>query len=438
MRRLLLLILVLVCAAGSAAGLVPDFGLIVTSRGTYDSSQASGRIPITPVVRSALWLTLEGSNPTTGDRFWFSGIGTYTYELDDPVFLDLERFQLRSRFPVGTRTVFDINLGRFPFREFSRRVLSHPLDGFQLALRNPAVELTLAMGTSYLLFPESTRILMSKADLSRRLKASLFPGIPRVILQLQTVFPEVILGQSISLAAIGQQDAHPANSVIEVVDQARDESKGGRLNTYYGGLGISGNLLPALYWSGFGYFGGGWALYHDEAFYRFAPILSYLAGGTLRFAVEEPLALRIELGATLAGGDPDHNAYLEGNTAGNSLAFIPISTTTWGMLFSPALTNSAVAEATLAFQPIRNRLGVSLTGYGFARPTTAPISEPGLDPTSAARYLGSEIDAQIDMALFSDVSLVLKGALFLPWGPAFVASASGVDYRVVAELTLGL
>lgn len=438
MKRLLLCAVVAVMVVVRVAALVPDFGVIATSRGTYDPAFTEPAIPVLPVVRTALWLTLEGTSETTGDSLWFSAVGSYTYELDDPVYLDLERFQLRSSFPIFERTVFDMEVGRFPFRDFSAKVLSHPLDGFRIGLRHPAAELRFGVGTSYLVFPESSRILMSKADLARRLDPSLFPGIPRVIAQVEILFPEALLGQNVVLSGIGQQDLHTGSAVIETTDAVRDESKGGRLNTYYGGLGFSGTIFPSLYWTGFGHFGGGWVLFHDGAFYGFAPILSYLAGGSLRLAVEDPFVLRLEIGATLASGDADHNAFLEGNTAGPSLAFVAVSKTQWGLVFSPALTNIGVAEATVAVQPVRNRLSVAVTGYGFARPTTAPISEAGLDPNSTSRYLGSEVDARVDVSVFSDVSLSLQAGVFLPYAPAFTEAASKLQYRAVAELSVSL
>jgi hypothetical protein len=246
----------------------------------------------------------------------------------------------------------------------------------------------------------------------------------------------VLLGQNITLAGIAQQDIHESTDVIQSYDQERDPTVGGWLNTYYGGLGLSGTLLPALYWRSFGVFGTGWTLYHTGSFYEFALILSYAAGGALRMAVENPLPIRFELGGVFASGDGDHDSFLEGNTAGHSLAFVPISQAASGLIFSPALTNIAIAEATLAVQPVRDRMSVEVTGFGFARPTVAPISEAGLDPDSSSRYLGTEIDGRLDFVLFSDVSLAIRGGVFIPWPAAFSTAAQAPEYRALAELTV--
>lgn len=437
MKRAILLVGILVgLGLSQSPALTPDFGVIVTSRGTYDEGVTALPVPISPVIRSALWLRLDGESERTGDQFRLSAIGTHTYQLDDPLYFDLERFQIRGTFPIGDRTLFDIEVGRFPHRDFSGIVLEHTLDGFRVGLRHPVVEAKLGMGTSYFVFPQSTTILMSKADLATLAGDQLIPGVPRVIAKLELLFPEVLLGQNIALLGIAQQDIHDPSSLIEAVDQEKDESLGGRLNTYYGGLGFSGTLLPALYWTSFGHFGSGFTLYHDESFYRFATILSYAAGGSLRLAIDRPLPFLFEVGGVFASGDDDHEAFLEGNTAGNSLAFVPISLHTSGMIFSPALTNVAIAEATLAVQPVRERVNLEFTGYGFFRPTAAPISEAGLDPDSNSLYLGTEVDGRLDIAFFSDLSLTLRGGVFIPWPAAFLNS--DLRYEALAEITLSL
>jgi len=161
-------------------------------------------------------------------------------------------------------------------------------------------------------------------------------------------------------------------------------------------------------------------------------ILSWLAGGTLRYLLPTFLQSYIELSGVYASGDADHVTFLEGNTEGESTLFLPISGQEPGLVFAPVVGNitygriafSAKPFASVLTEPTPLYLSPSETGlsslqviaetFVFFRPTTGPISEPGLNDTSDAAYLGTEVDLRVQARLLSDLGAALSSGVFLP------------------------
>jgi hypothetical protein len=137
----------------------------------------------------------------------------------------------------------------------------------------------------------------------------------------------------------------------------------------------------------------------------------------------------------VATGDEDlADLFIEGNQDGLANAFSTISQPELALLFSPRLGNLLLAEASYSLKPT-DILQTLLKATIFLRPVLGPISDARVDPDSASRYLGTEIDLVARLRLFSDLGLAATGAVFLP-GDAFRTSNREVGYGARIELSL--
>jgi hypothetical protein len=200
-----------------------------------------------------------------------------------------------------------------------------------------------------------------------------------------------------------------------------DSLSGGAVDTQYFGAGLSGPLTPSLYYDLFGCLGTGSQLTWDGALYEARAILSYLVGAEVRFFAEEWLNTRLETRLLLAGGDADYAAATDGNTAGRALAFVPLSGTAFGFVFTPDLSNLALAQLNASIKPFSRSRSDALANVqtavfatSFFRPTTGPVAESGLNGASTDLYLGTEVDAAVFLRPFSDFGASFSFGCFVP------------------------
>ena len=130
-----------------------------------------------------------------------------------------------------------------------------------------------------------------------------------------------------------------------------------------------------------------------------------------------------EIRAIFSSGDADNSTYLEGNTAGASTIFVPISQDTLGLAFQPPWGTLVMIQASYSVKPL-DSLQLMLKGQAFLRPTTGAISATGVDLASSALYLGSEVDAIANFRPFSDLGTALSLGVFFPNGSVFTGQAS--------------
>jgi hypothetical protein len=210
---------------------------------------------------------------------------------------------------------------------------------------------------------------------------------------------------------------------------------GGRLHSFYLGLGLSGPLTTTvpLYSQLYTYFGTGTALsYVDDPdsgtgfSWQVKPQLSVLGGGSISYYFRGAAKSRIVGSLLFSSGDADAETFREGNTEGLYTQFIPISRPEFGVLFSPQLGNLVMASLGYSFAPISNpdsalseKLRIELNGMTFLRPTTGAVSGTGIDPLSDAYYLATEVDGVIKYRPFSDLAVTVSTGLLLPNSEAF-------------------
>ncbi len=426
--RLRFAVVALLAVAAAAPLSALDFGGVVDNRSSLEGSQTAA---FAQDDKLALWLSISA-----GQLLEASIQGSYTFSLERPYLFDLERLRVTLRPGLAGA----VTLGRFTHGDFTGWLLSHTLDGLSLTYNLPAAVMSLEVATSALLLKPVSQIQMSRSDAADLSFDNRLLAPARLVGGLQILFPEIVAGQQVNLGFWVQRDLRPDSQLIAPgeVDQYPADAVGGRLHSVYLGAGLSGSILAALYYDGFFYAEGGSELSYvadpsspTGSSYQYRPLSAVLAGGGLRLYLERLLFTRVGMRFLYASGDADAATYLEGNTAGAATTFVPISRQTVSLVFDPQLGNLMLGQLSYSMRPFgasRSRLlqnlQLQLSGLGFFRPTTGPISERGLDPAATTLYLGTEVDGAINFRPFSDLGLALSAGVWIPNQAAFTAAAA--------------
>lgn len=342
--------------------------------------------------------------------------------------------------------VIQFTVGRLLLSDFSTLVVSHEADGVFLDLEFPAVIVNISAGYTGLVTKGASTIELSKSDLNDYADSSVNFASPRSIelLQIALLGPP---GTRLSLSAIAQQDLRGTSldlargsteTLVSEGSTTLSSSLGGRVETQYFGAGLSGSLVGSLSYDIFSYLETGQELFYQSGSYQNLSFAGLLAGGGLRLVLQEALSSIIAARVYYASGDANAGTVTEGATQAFSI-FTPISRPIFDNVFSPQLSNLIVAEASYSLKPLSNvgaglPLQTILQADAYFRPTTGPISEPGLSASSTSQYLGIETDLSINFNLLSDLGFSLWGGTFFP-GSAF-ASGAGIQFKTGLDASL--
>ena len=373
--------------------------------------------------RLALWAEMHFSPQLT-----LTAQGSYAFEINLPYLFDVDILKLDWKILPSLQA----SLGRFVFSDFTGHVLNHKLDGAQFSLNFPFMVVNAGAGFSGLDLKPYSLILMSRADTADQSNDSVILAAPRLVEKLEVLFPNILPRQDITVSALAQQDFRRSGDLIQEGEPQPFPTglSGGRLTSEYFGVGVSGAIISSLYYDAFFYYSLGSTLSYvaDSASvtgssYKYEAIQAFLGGIGLRYFNEALLSSRAELRALISSGDADNTKFIEGNTAGSSTLFVPISQETLGLAFQPQLGNLIIIDASYSVKPV-TQLQLMLKGQAYLRPTTGAISALGIDPASSALYLGSEVDGIANFRPFSDLGLALSLGFFLPNSSAFTGQAS--------------
>ena len=214
------------------------------------------------------------------------------------------------------------------------------------------------------------------------------------------------------------------------------------MDTQYSLIRVSGPMVPGLFHDCFFILGTGRELSYLEGVYSYTPVLSYSAGGSVRYYNEKLLFSVISGGFVFARGDDDKTSFYEGNTEGKSTQFLPVSDASFGQIFNPRLGNLMVAEISYSLKPLSflgnpvfDRFQSSLNTYLFFRSSLGPVSEGGVDLGSSSKYLGTEIDLTLNFRPFSDLGLKSSTGMFFPSNNAFAAGENSVRFEEKLEFS---
>ncbi len=359
--------------------------------------------------------------------------GSYTYTTENPYFFDIDSLRIENK----TSPFLQYTLGRFTLSDFSSYIFSHKLDGGLVLLNFPWGVVRAEAGYTGLLFHRSSGIEMSLADQADT-DGTFDLAAPRFVGGAGVLFPDLYLLQDVNVEGWVQFDLRPDDELTAEGTTA-PSSKGGKLDSQYFGVQVSGSVIPSLYQNSFVYLGTGRTLSYIDSTYTYKPILSFLGSVGLRYYMESFLHSRIGFQFLYSSGDSDYSSsYLEGNTKDNGTNFIPISRKSLALVFSPQLGNIFFTSLSYSVKPdVLRNFQFELKDVNFFRSTASQISESGIDPSSSSLYLGTEIDGTVHYRPFSDLGLSLSSGVFIPdngSGGAFLASQRKVE--VLARLGL--
>jgi hypothetical protein len=225
------------------------------------------------------------------------------------------------------------------------------------------------------------------------------------------------------------------------------QAMGGRLNTQYATLNATGPVYGNLFYGAWFTYGSGRTLTWLEDTnsvtgfsYQYVPISAVMSGLSLDLYMPEKLGSAANLRFIFASGDKDWTSVTEGNTAGDANQFIPLTATSLGTVFSPALSNLIVTELGGSMRPfsaVPVQTGLRL--MGFFRPTEGPVDASGLQTGETSSWLGFETDLYANYRIMSDMGLSLNGGLFFPGispNGAFSVGTQAVWFAIDAAFVL--
>lgn len=434
MKRILISLLLLFAAAALAGAV--DFGGMISNETALVADPAVG-VDQRNVV--SVWF-----NTGTHNKIVFHAAGSYTFTLDRPYLFNLDDFRLKGTFPREglSPSVFSFQFGRYMTSDFTEVVLDHTLDGFTLGFTFPWVRLDAAFGFTGLVLKPVSTVTMTKIDYAEQSIAGVWTGPKRLVGKVEARFPGLFNRHELNLSFILQDDLRhlfenagtsAARQLVREGETTFSANRGGLLDSQYMLLGMSGPIITNLYYDVYGGITTGRTLSYISGAYEYAPIFGVLAAGEVRYYNEEFLFTRASFEFIFSSGDADSQSYVEGNTGGLATTFTPITPSSRGVAFSPALGNIFYPKLTFSMKPLSSLESAALRSfqtkldvYVFFRSTGAPISESGIDPSSAAQYLGTEIDAAFRMRPFSDLGAALSFGFFLPSPAAFVSAKRGL------------
>lgn len=457
MKALKLVVLTIALLLVSSAWSVAfDFGASVESSTGYTTGVASS---FTEQVQGSAWL-----NTDLGTNLSFS-VNGYVRLIEDFLadesllpshayqYFGLRQLRLSATLnPPSSPAFVEIAAGRIAVSEFSGLILATSLDAARIRFSYPNAQLSFTTGFTGLTGGHTSSILLSRTDLLRASDDAAFFGPRRLIGVGQLSLPALLAEQTLTLAAVYQEDLGPPSGLGYVTVGTEDfqSTAGGELDTQYWGFGVSGPIIARLYQQTIFYLGTGRTLSYlaDEdsqtgSSYQYAPILSYLAGLRFRYFFPGSYSALAGIQAIYASGDADYSSYYEGNTAGNGTQFITMTPSGSGLIFSPNLGNVvqiAIDYSMRPFTAARNiaivNTQVSARALTFFRAGAGPVSVVGVDTGGDAGYLGTEADVIFGFRPFSDLGAGVSVGMFVP-GTAFSQDAP-VQWLVRADLSFSL
>lgn len=404
-----------------------DAGVIVTSETTTSGIAGDTAVLGQSVVTQA-WTDL-----VVGENGGLSAQGSFRYAAGTDPYVNLDELALDLSFDVGGAGVTRITAGRFVFDDATGLVFSDPADGLRVGTLFPSLDASLSVGYTGLTLSRVSTVTLSRADdLS---DDSLAP--PRLFLDARATLLEVLGRQNVTFGASGQLDFRPQSEVVEAGDPASaadTEGPGGRVHTAYGTLLASGPIAAGLYYDAFAVLNVGRVLTLVDGAYAESTILAGLFGGSIELFIPATVQPTIALSGLFATGDEDSEFTYEGNTAGRSEGFEPISAPNLGFIASPRIQNLLLGQLDASITPFAGSqsrflrlLGVTASGTVFGRPTTGVATLSNVEAFAESLYIGSEASLRIDARLVSDFGITLQGGAFFPNPDVFVDD--GIRFR---------
>lgn len=401
--------------------------------------------------RADIWFKLPMG--ATGSIFEGAGNFTVTMNSDETGTTwvpagDVGKLRLAFVIPTEEQGLSSIRfeLGRLLMRDPTGYILAHPADGALFGFDYPFLKLEVQGGMTTFILRSSNGVAMSLLDGNLASDESAWFGTSRLLLKGLLEFPDIFT-HSASISFVAQQDLNPESSFIKEYSTVRDFSdpaKGGRLDTQYSTLRVSGPVIPGMFYDAWFTYGTGRTLTwledvnaKDGYSYQYVPISSFFAGASVDYFVPAFLSSAFNGRFLLASGDAAASSITEGNTSAVATQFLPVTGSSLGTAFSPKLVNLIVTELGWSLKPIAaERLQTGAKLFAFLRPTKGAVDASGLKADADSAFLGFEADLYGNYRIASDLGVSLSSGIFIP-GSAF-ETTSPIRYSLSATLTLSL
>jgi len=426
-KSMFLIVAGLMLVAGNAVALEGDFGVSLDSASVLDSGVVD--TTAASVYQAALWGQLFQTT-ARGGSLDLTAQGSYRYTAERPYIFDLDLLRFTGLFSaaLGDGTAVELKAGRFNFSDATKLILNQTMDGVQLSLLFSGFQVRLSGAYSGFLLNPSSNIRISADDQLEANDNSVFFGPRRLV-------AHVLLGSAgFALQALAQFDMRGTGSEI--------------INTQYLGIVGTPRLSPSLYldYDLTGSYG------QSTVGSTTTNLISALAGFGFRFYAEQLAASRAHVKVTYATGFTPVVLLLNNFSVED---FRPITQSTIGLAFSPRLANLLYLDVGYSLRPFFRHPSSILSNIQplvgarvfFRDPvpylitgTPADILVNDLNPSSAALYLGTEIEAGILARIFSDLGLSVRGGVFLPsaGGSNAFTSNRGVGFVLKIEASAAM
>jgi hypothetical protein len=326
-------------------------------------------------------------------------------------------------------------IGRFALTDPSGLILNHSGDGLKLAGDYKGFDLSLwAAYTGFVNRSSTSGILMTLQDEAN--SANWFDS-PRLIASLE-VGVTLFTAQRVTLGALAQYDMNSSSNFLSPGSTSYTTSQGGSLNTQYFTFKAEGPIAGSLLYKAFGTLGTGSTLSWVSGSYQYEPILAFLLGGELSYYFPGSLEPVLKARVLAASGDPSATSAVEGNIRTTETLFQPITASTLGTVFSPALSNLIDYEIGGSLRPWAGQgLVTGIKFLGFQRQVAGVVNASDV-LTEGPVWIGEELDLTGSWQVYSDfiVSASLGG--FVPNSGTYPSGSAEDGLQYALELAVDL
>ena len=394
----------------------------------------------------------------------FTASGKVNVGTDPLVAADLTSFVLAYDYltandPLASQETtlvgFSAHVGRLSLQDPTALALNHLVDGIDLSVTGRITTFQVGLGYTGLIQKDFSGVSMSLRDALDDEDEDRWLGARRVLGRATLAFPNLVVGQNLTVGLAFQQDMRKPSSVVSddtPVDNVDPGKEGGLLNTQYAVVSLDGPIVAGIPL----YYGLSYILNTGQIMgalpddsgnvgrsYQYASLWGHLAELKLRYFMPRVLNSFVSLSATFTSGDKDYVGFVEGNTKGDATMFTPITASGKGAVFGLEGGNTTIGEVSFGTKPfssvggLAETLSAQLSLFTFFRSgDSGPVSSGEVDGTRDGAYLGSEVDVSVRWRPFSDVGVGLTTGFLFANGEILTDQANEFDYMVRLDASL--